>query len=680
MDSDTATPITKEIAMLEQYLQDRAIPTDPEFLRQAGIEYVGGNAISTIIGAQFNSNQLGIAIRHPGTDYATVRLVPGGPRCPKDTLPQAYFPHMVDWNKIDGTLVICESALKAITWAMMGYHALSSGGVTTVWMSRKQQWCDGFPHESIESGDIHTVLIAWDSDTEGMNRHVSEAMRSICRALAQRYPKLSVKIHVMPPPPEKLGLEKWGCDDMHKFMGSEDFANFCQDVKQRRDPEIDPLQQHFDELSEKYVVCEAPPKVINLRNGAMHNMHDFNGLIECRRQITVDTDKGPKVHQVAPLWIKHDYRPTVEGIRYSPGEDVVAGDSYNMWRPGEVIPRQGDVSPWLDLLTDAVRDPQIRTLMLQCMAYQVQNRGQRLEKLLYFAGRDQGTGKSTMAAIMGSILGIKNSSHPTKGSIEGQFNESWLAKELAILDDIQKLKVDTWSMLKMLITSPTIEVKKKMMPEWEQKNHCVFYITANQADIITTDMDERRVLMIPWEPTILHRDDDDPYWKSFHAWKDNGGLDFIAYYLMHLDLSTFDPSFHPPLTDAKLDAIESAVSDDEVFLDEFKTDPYSIIPRGRFVVTGHELFMLHTGETPNPLNKQDLVKFVKLIKSRMVLDRALEATQFKLMVEDRMAGKKVQVKVALFWVPGCRPDGEQYVLPAAARLNIEKYELGLQES
>ena len=647
--------VPEPLQLFRQYLINRAIPIDNNFLSTNGIEHVGANRIAEVLGfspvTTDNKPLHGILFKYPGTNYGTVRILGerGKPLCPKGKLPAAYLPTATDWRTVKGDLIICESPLKALTWSRHGYNALAAGGVTTVYMNTRQLWCSGFPHAAIESGAITGIRIAWDSDIES-NHNVAHALRTLSRALNDRHPDCPVTIHALPEPPiewsdiHRKGVDNpsWGCDDAAKHHGENWFSEFANDLDTLQNPPRDILQDHLDYFDDSYVACLNPPKVINLRTGNFHAPSDFTTLVEPSKVVMGER----KAVKSASVWLAHPQRPTVHGITYQPGQVEVVGDGehseYNVWRASPVVPIKGDVSRWLDLLHDAIRDKVTLNLMLSCMAYQVQRRGTRLEKLLYFVGREVGTGKSTQAAIMSRILGIDNTGPIDKDQLEGTYNDCWAAKELAVLDDVEKLKRGTWAKLKTHITSDRVLITQKYVDARTQENYTTFYLSANQADILTTDADERRVLMIHFEPTVLHRDDDDTYWDDFYHWLDQeGGIEAIAHYLGTYDLSEFNPHFHPPMTQIKQDAIDSTREEDEDFILRLVADPTDYIPEERLVVTSHELYMLMTGENYHAAHASALREMGKMIGARLLLKKARPG-------QINIGG----VKTTLYYVPG----------------------------
>ena len=659
---DFPIAISPEIEQLYKYLDNRAIPTDPEFLDNNGLELAGTERIAEVLGYRI-PDALGIVIHYPHSDYKLVRLVGGaekGPRCPKGAPVEAYLPALVDWGTVSGTLVLCESALKALTWAQFGHNAMSSGGVGAIWMNRKEQWCENFPHAAIEGGAISKVLIAFDSDIYD-NHNVARDQRTLARALQDRYPDLDIRIHPLAPPPEQYGKPHWGCDDARHFLGDEWFAEWSG-AEIGLEPERDKLKDHLDALDEQYVWVERGREVVRLEDGMPFNPDTFKNIQEAWRVVPTETTK---VIKAAAVWLGNKKTTYVEDYIYTPGGPILDGTNYNLWRPSKVVPRQGDVSLYLDLINDAIECETTRKLLIQCMAYQVQNRGARLPKLIYISGTKVGTGKSTIVSILKDIIGNKNTGWITRTALEGGYNASWAAKELVVLDDIAKLKADTWGMIKTHITSQEVEVTEKYMPARQQPNYAVFYISSNVSDILTTDADDRRVLMVDFRPSTLHRDLGDPYWPTFHKWLARGGIEAIAHYLGTLDLSDFDPDFYPPYSALKEAAIESTRDDDANWLISFNDRPYEFLPEGRTVITGHELWMLYSQTAPSPANAHERRELCRVAVVHFGMQKALShVLEFK------------GVRCSVYHVPG---QGSKTYNNRADRREVQLYRKNIKD-
>lgn len=671
------------IKQFRTYLKNRAIPITNGYLEANGIEHAAANRMAEYLGFMPYSRggvpPTGVLFKFPGSNYGTVKVLGegGAALCPVGKPSHAYLANSIDWGAVSGELILCESVLKALTWVRYGYNALAAGGVDNIYQNGNKRWCEGFPHSALDSGAITSIRIAYDNDVRPeVNKDVARAVRTLAGALKARHPAVPVMVHELPDPPqewqERTGTAKWGCDDAHAYHGGEWFAAFASNQQYSVSPDPDEMQEHLDYYNSTYVRCMNPVGAFHQRTGNFFRKADFIGTAEAHKIVY----GGEKPAPTAPVWWIHPSAPTVHGTTYQPGQGLLVGEGegarYNTWRASPVVPDRGDVTRWLDMLQDAIQCKVTLNLMLSCMAYQVQHRGTRLEKLLYFVGREVGTGKSTQINIMRRILGDSNTGPIDKGQLEGNFNDCWAAKELATLDDVEKLKRSTWSKIKTHITSETVLITKKNVDARSQENYTTFYISANQADILTTDADERRVLMIQFEPSVLHRENNDPYWTDFYRWLDKeGGAQHIAHYLGTYDLSDFDPHFYPPMSAIKQEAMESTRNEDEDFLIKLMESPCDYIPAGRVAVTNRELFIMMTGEDYHAARSSEMREMCKMIGARMYLKKAVPK-------QVRISGDVV----TLYYVPGKGDEsGKQFGNPKARiswlRENISKNTINL---
>jgi hypothetical protein len=90
-----------------------------------------------------------------------------------------------------------------------------------------------------------------------------------------------------------------------------------------------------------------------------------------------------------------------------------------------------------------------------------------------------------------------------------------------------------------------LRVDEKNIREYYVPNLCGVIITTNhKTDGLYLPADDRRHMVL-WS----NRCKDDftlDYWRDLYRWYDNGGNEYVAYYLGHLDISGFNPK-EPPL-------------------------------------------------------------------------------------------------------------------------------------
>ena len=665
------------VQRVKKYLSDRGISTEAAYLDSNHLEICGPVRIKELLGYSLGSEMVGLCIHFPDTDYFQLRPICHEKYkilCPSGETPRAYLPTATDWGGVKGRLIITESPLKALTWTDFGHHALAAGGVSTVYMARKRAWCEGFPHAAIQSGAITEVWISFDSDLDS-NHDVARSARQLNSALTELYPKLTTRLKIMPRPSE-LGLhdyekDTWGVDDFRVHIGDDEFSVWAGDDTKLtlREPEKDEIREHLDALDERYIYCRRPMQIIELATGEEYSVPDFGKWHEGGREVV--TEEGRKI-PIAPMWCKRDRenRPEVRQKAYHPGAPLLYDGDYNDWRPSDLLPVRGDVSPWLDLLRDSIPHEETRELLIQCMAFQVQNRGVRLPKIVYLTGYQQGTGKSTQCEIMRRIIGHENTGWVTRHELESNFNADWTTKELVILDDCPKLNKDLWPRIKNHVTSDVVTVQRKFRDGRQQKNYSVIYVSANTNDVLPIENDERRVLMVEFAPAKLHREKGDEYWNDFHTWLDqDAGFEAIAYYLQNVvNLDDFDPNFHPPNTELKQSASMLALTDEETWLTDFVENWQEYgIPAGRKVITGAELWALYAGEEVSPMNDKQYKRFSRIVGKTRLLPNARGASK-QVTLSDRK-------RAVAMWLP--RVERTEEPSNGVLRDNIEKYQIKL---
>ena len=639
-----------------QYLIDRGFPKDPKLLDEAGIEFAGSKKCYNALNKPPNQDddRLGIIFNYPETDYATVRwmgtytnafgVVKGKDRkleCPKENKVPCYIPATIDWTRFSGTLYICESALKALVLSTRGYAAI--GGNGTFGIYNKNGWAYNFPHEIVR--ECERVCIVFDNDYK-RNPLVRLAIRRLGNAIKEQHPDVEV-LHKPIPDPE-IGTHwhdvsrgkhagTWGIDDFIAFKGDEALTEWVSDDNEK-EIESTELQKHFDELNEQYTVCRYPGCIIDQNTGTMYKHGEFAGLIEAPRIVFTEGDK-PKPMPVAKLWIQSPERTMVENVVYKPGSPRLVDESYNQWLDDGVESREGDISPFLKVYENAIPSDLERKLLFQSMAFMLQNRGVKLDKTFLFIGAQMGTGKSLLVQTLGKCVGRRNFSSIGTEDFTSDFNSSFVAKEVILLDDMYRLPRNAMAKLQRYVTDKTIMVNPKGIQQYEVDNRAVYFMTSNEFMVLPMSGNDRRVLTVSFDPT-KHYPQGDKWWTEYLDWLDHGGYGIVRHWLETLDLSDFNPNYMPPMTATKQKVIDASKGEDELWARDLRQDPDLILGKNkRTCYTPKELWMLYTGSGEEP-SQADLRKF----------GTALTNAGF----DQANGGKvcKVEGKVSRYWI--CR--------------------------
>lgn len=588
--------------VLANYLKVRGL--DPKLASQALIEFAGPIRCREALGlkADPNDRRLGIIFHYPNSTYSTVRwfgkyigpfgaVVDRKAENPTGRPLEAYQSPLCDWSKYeDGTLYLCESALKALVVSRTGRYAVAGVGV---WgLCPKDEFL--LP-EGLREG-TRKVVILFDNDWK-RNANVRAAIRRLGNRVKERWPGVEVVHGQISDPPAgsfywdvERGKDagKWGVDDAIATLGELVYE----------EAEIEPTERELalDEFNEKYAVCAHPPCIIAVASGHMYSRAEFTGLLEAHRKVW----EGDKPLEVPKLWLAYEERTSVERVVYRPGEGVLCGGEYNSWRDDGAKAVAGDVEPFLRVYENAIPDEKVRTLLWQSMAWMLQSRGRKLDKSFIFVGRQVGTGKSLLAKTLGAIVGKSNYASIGIEDFASDFNSAFAAKEVVLVDDLHRMGPKEVAKLKRYVTADSIVVNAKNVKQYEIDNTAVFIITTNEYSAVAMDDVERRNLVVSFEPTVHHSGGTE-WWNEYISWLEEGGYGKIRAWLEGLDLTDFDPAYTPPMTETKKKMVAAGRSDyDNVVLDLWEDCDAILGGNKRSVYTTEELYLLVYGERGLP--------------------------------------------------------------------------------
>jgi len=221
----------------------------------------------------------------------------------------------------------------------------------------------------------------------------------------------------------------------------------------------------------------------------------------------------------------------------------------NNWRPSQVVPTNGDATPFIDYLRRLVPEQSERQWLLDFLAFKYQNPASKQRHAVILFSAKQGVGKSTLKDIISAVYANTKCVDSTDGLV-GRFacpnwNGSWVVAE--------EIKVTTggttYNALKAFIT----EEKK----QGERKGQ----------DFTAFDTPASLLLLTNSEPSFIEATDrrffivevknDESaeelasYFAGFRKWLQRGGLEAIAGLLGRRDTYEYFPDAPPPCTAVK---------------------------------------------------------------------------------------------------------------------------------
>jgi hypothetical protein len=259
-------------------------------------------------------------------------------------------------------------------------------------------------------------------------------------------------------------------------------------------------------------------------------------------------------------------------ICFLPGrpQRVNGGTSFNTYTAPDLVPAEGDVAWWNEHLEYLFPDPEDRNMLLNWMAWLLQNLRLKPKHALLIQGDIQGTGKSFISDMLTAILHKNNVANINQNDLHGDFNGWATRSKLLVIEELRAVdRTEVANKLHPLITQETISVNEKNLPQREVDN-CfgVFAMTNNDA-AITIDASDRRYLVLRTDA----RPKSKPYYGALYArLSDPASVAAVAYSLMTRNVGEYDGRQSAPRTKAKEMMIEAGLSDLETHIIESKDE------------------------------------------------------------------------------------------------------------
>ena len=259
--------------------------------------------------------------------------------------------------------------------------------------------------------------------------------------------------------------------------------------------------------------------------------------------------RGEKPVPVAKYWMSHPERRQYEGLVFAPGRDVPG--RYNLWRGFATEPRPGDCSKFLAHIRDNVcrGDLALYDWVIGWFAHIVQHPGEKTGTALVLRGK-QGTGKTKVGQVIGSLLGSHYTSVAEPRFITGRFN-SHLASCLVLHADEGFWAGDhaAEGKLKDLITGTDHLIEYKGKEPVKVRNYSRLLVTGNPDWLVPAGYEERRFAVLDVGEDRMQ---DIPYFEAIDHEMDNGGREALLDHLLQSDLTKVNLRVIPK-TDALLD-------------------------------------------------------------------------------------------------------------------------------
>jgi Family of unknown function (DUF5906) len=264
-------------------------------------------------------------------------------------------------------------------------------------------------------------------------------------------------------------------------------------------------------------------------------------------QLKLDLDnilvkKGDGKIKGDKFWREHPHRRQCK-IVFKLGGNAEPGE-YNLWRGFPIQARMGWNKQYR--LLQHIREVVCRCdhakfkYLMRWLAFLVQHPDRLPGTVIVLKSRAEGTGKSTVGAVMLKIFGSHHSALvDDKERIVGRFND-WLEPMCFILAEEILWAGDRKSTdkLKSRITAPQMPMERKNGAVWQADNHLHVVMTTNHDHAVAAGVGDRRYVV--YDVSDEHANDKswfDPLYRDL----DNGGANEFLWLLQNLRLGDWHP-------------------------------------------------------------------------------------------------------------------------------------------
>jgi hypothetical protein len=299
------------------------------------------------------------------------------------------------------------------------------------------------------------------------------------------------------------------------------------------------------------------------------------------------------------------------GITYAAGETVLVardGDLYgNRWRDARpdvsaVVASESKIASWLDHCRELVPEPEELEHLLNIMAFKLQHPELKINHAVLHGG-DEGCGKDTMwAPFIWAVCGshLKNRGIMDNNSINSQWGYQ-LESEILLINELKEpdasARRQLANQLKPIIAAPPemLPINRKGLHPYQMANRLFVLAFSNDPVPISLASQDRRWFCV-WSATGRM---DSNKAKEMWDWYRHGGFESISAWLHARDVSKFNPSASPMMTEFKANLVEHGMSMAESFLVEMLKGRKGEFAKGVIGSPFHALCDRLTGLAPS---------------------------------------------------------------------------------
>ncbi len=237
------------------------------------------------------------------------------------------------------------------------------------------------------------------------------------------------------------------------------------------------------------------------------------------------------------VWLNHPNRRQYHGIVFEPGKDKPG--YYNLWQGFSVQPLAGTWKKMNDHILNIIcsGDAAVYSYIIGWLATAVQKPGEPAGVALVLRGK-QGTGKGVFGNHLCKLFGIHGRRIDNPRHLTGNFNNHLRDLVFLFADESFCTGDKTGeSVLKGLITEPTLCIEGKGLDASYVKNMLHIVMASNNDWVVPAGPEERRFCVLDMSDACMQNS---TYFAKLTEEMDNGGLEAMLFDLLDYDLTGFE--------------------------------------------------------------------------------------------------------------------------------------------
>lgn len=337
----------------------------------------------------------------------------------------------------------------------------------------------------------------------------------------------------------------------------EDFDAVAEPPAPGEESKGPPVAPKVERMFDRWVWVERLKRACDTRSGELLDREQFN---------VRNAHIGPPTSKDESAWAVLISNPkrlqAVKAVTYRPGGELfinerlpgLTGPCINRWKdPALDLPAtatDADIAPWMAHVEFVVPDPRERTIMLDWLAWIIQNPGEKPNWALVLGSTAEGIGKDMMIEPVRAALGAANVREITAEDLASNNSDYLENTRLLLVEEMEMAeRKSMMNKLKPVIAAPpyTLRVNIKFQPQFEIPNLIAAIFFTNMENALHLSRQGRRYFVM-WnegEPRP------DAYYAELAAWFEAGGAAKAARWLLNRDVASFNAKGRAPETAAR---------------------------------------------------------------------------------------------------------------------------------